>query len=128
MRRVCKVRREQRTAKFDVGQKDIGGWCTLCQHKETEERVQLEWRNQEIPRGMRFTNADPRYAGRDDNTQGGDMVMTMEKITQMISYNVESNDNATWLWLTSEQMGFNLSSRGAEEGAGGAEGSDQSES
>ena len=75
---------------------------------------------------MLVTNADPRYAGRDDNTQGGDMVMTMEKITQMISYNVESNDNATWLWLTSEQMGFHLSTRGAEEGVRRAEGSDQS--
>jgi len=56
--------------KFDVGQKGIGGWCTLCQRKETEKRAQLEWRNQKIPRGMRLTSADPRYASRDDDKQG----------------------------------------------------------
>ena len=80
---------------------------------------------------MRFTNADPRYAGRDDDKQGDDTIMTMEKVRQMISYNAELNDDATWLWLTSEQMGFNISTGGAEpaeEGVRRAEGSDQSES
>ena len=44
----------------------------------------------------------------------------------MISYNAELNDDATWLWLTSEQMGFHLSTGGAEEGVRRVEGSDQS--
>ena len=77
---------------------------------------------------MRFTNADPRYAGKDDDKQGGDTIMPKEKIGQMNSYNAELNDNTTWQWLTSEQMGFHLSTRRAEEGERRAEGFDQSES
>ena len=88
----------------------------------------MEWRHQKIPLGMRFTNTDPRYAGRDDDKQGGDTIMTMERVRKMISYNAELNDDATRLWLTLEQMGFHLSTRGAEEGVTRAEGSDQRES
>ena len=73
---------------------------------------------------MRFTNADPRYAGRDDDKQGGDTIMTMKKVRQMISYNAKQNDDNTWRWLTSEQMGFHLSIGGAEEGVKRAEWSD----
>ena len=74
---------------------------------------------------MRFTNADPRYAGREDDKQGGDTIMTMERVKEMISYNAELKNDATRLWLTSEQTGFHLSTRGAEEGVRRAEGSDQ---
>jgi len=70
---------------------------------------------------MLFTNADPRYTGRDDDKIRGDTIMTMEKVRQMISYNAELNDNVTWLWLTSEQMGFHLSTRRAEGGKRGEE-------
>jgi len=55
-----------------------------------------------------FTNADPRYAGRLDNRQGDDTIVTMERVTETISFNAELVDESTWLWLTSEQMGFPL--------------------
>ena len=72
---------------FSTDQKVIGGWCTRCQCKGTRKKAQLDRRNQKIPLGMRFTNADPRYAGRDDNKQGSDTIMTMERVREMISHN-----------------------------------------
>jgi len=57
---------------------------------------------------MIFTNADPRYTGRLDDKQGGDTIVTMERVIEAIAFNVELVDESTWLWLTSEQMGFPL--------------------
>ena len=50
--------------------------------------------------GMRFTNADPTYAGRDDDKQGDDTIMTTERLGEIISSNAGLNDDTTWLWLT----------------------------
>ena len=55
-----------------------------------------------------FTNADLRYAGRLDDKRGGDTVVTMERVREAIAFNAELADESTWLWLTSEQMGFPL--------------------
>ena len=57
---------------------------------------------------MIFTNVDPRYAGRLDDKQGGDTIMTMKRVREAVAFNVELADESTWLWLTSEQMGFLL--------------------
>jgi len=57
---------------------------------------------------MIFTNAYPRYAGRLDDKQGGDTIVTMERVREAIAFNAELADESTWLWLTSEQMGFPL--------------------
>jgi len=36
---------------------------------------------------MIFTNADPRYAGRLDDKQGGDTIVTMERVREAIAFN-----------------------------------------
>jgi len=64
---------------------------------------------------MIFTNADPRYAGRLDDKQGGDTIMTMERVREAIAFNAELADESTWLWLTSVQMGFPLRPTGGGE-------------
>ena len=65
---------------------------------------------------MIFTNADPRYAGRFDNKQGGDnIIVTRERVREAIAFNAEWADESTWLWLTSEQMGFPLRPTGGGE-------------
>ena len=64
---------------------------------------------------MIFTNLDPRHAGRLDDKQGGDNVMTMERLREAITFNAELVDESTWLWLTLEQMGFPLRATGAGE-------------
>jgi len=56
--------------------------------------------------GMIFTNADPRYAARLDDKQGGDTIVTMERVREAIALNAELADESTWLWPTSEQIGF----------------------
>ena len=62
--------------------------------------------------GMIFTNANPRYAGRLNDKQGGDTIMTMERVTEAIAFNAELTDKSTGLWPTSEQMGFFLKPTG----------------
>ena len=52
--------------------------------------------------------ADPRFAGRLDGKQGGDTIIMMERVGEAIAFNEELADESTWLWLTSEQMGFLL--------------------
>ena len=76
---------------------------------------------------MIFTNADPRYAGRLDDTQGGDTIVTMERVREAIAFNVELADESTWLWLTSQQMGFPLRPTGGEEHEERAEDLDSSQ-
>jgi len=77
--------------------------------------------------GIIFTNADPRYAGRLDDKQGGDTIVTMERVRKAIAFNVELADESTWLWLTSEQMGFPLRPTGGGEHEERAEDLDSSQ-
>jgi len=46
--------------------------------------------------GMIFTNADPRYVGRLDDKQGGDTIVTMERVRVAIAFNAELADESTW--------------------------------
>jgi len=76
---------------------------------------------------MIFTHADPRYAGRLDDKQGDDTIVTMERVKEAITFNVELTDEPTWLWLTSEQMGFPLRPTGGGEHKERAEDLDSSQ-
>ena len=64
---------------------------------------------------MIFTHADLRYVGRLDDKQGSDTIMTMDRVRAAITFNVELADESTWLWLTSQQMGFPLRPTGGGE-------------
>jgi len=76
---------------------------------------------------MIFTNADPRYAGRSDDKQGGDTIVTMERVREAIAFNAELADESTWLWLTWEQMDFPLRLTGGGEHEEKAENLDSSQ-
>jgi len=52
-----------------------------------------------------FTNADPRYAGKLDDPQGGDTTMLMQQVREVMTANQEVTDESSWIWLTSQQMG-----------------------
>jgi len=65
--------------------------------------------------GMVFTNADPRYAGKLDDPQGGDATMLMQQVREVMTVNQEMTDESSWIWLTSEQMGVPLRSEFANE-------------
>ena len=45
--------------------------------------------------GMIFTDADSRYAGRLDDKQGGDTLVTMERVRQAITFNAELVNEST---------------------------------
>jgi len=77
--------------------------------------------------GMIFTNANPRYAGRLDDKQGGDTIVTMERVREAIAFNAELADESTWMWFTSEQMGFPLRPTGGAEHEERAEGLESSQ-
>ena len=69
----------------------------------------------ERPEGIVFTNADPRYAGKLDDPQGGDATILMQQVREVMTVNQEMTDESSWIWLTSEQMGFSLQSEFANE-------------
>ena len=50
-----------------------------------------------------------------DNKQGGDTIVMMERVREAIVCNVELADKSTWLWFTSEKMGFSLRLTGGGE-------------
>jgi len=62
-----------------------------------------------------FTNADPRYAGKLDDPQGGDTVILMQQVREVMTVNQEMKDESSWIWLTSDQIGFPLRSDFANE-------------
>ena len=70
------------------------------------------------PHSIVFTNADPRYAGKLDDPQGGDATMLMQQVREVMTVNQEMTDEASETWLTSEQMGFPLRSEFANENHG----------
>jgi len=55
--------------------------------------------------GIIFTNADPRYAGRLDDKQVDDTIVTIKRVREATAFKTRLADDSTWLWLTSEQMG-----------------------
>jgi len=71
--------------------------------------------NGKRPEGIVFTNADPRYAGKLDDPQGGDATMLMQQVRKVMMVNQEMTDESGWIWLTSEQIGFPLWSEFANE-------------
>jgi len=72
------------------------------------------------PEGIIFTNADPRYAGKLDDVQGGDTTMLMQQVREVMTDNQNMEDKSNWIWLTSEQMGFPLRSKFTHENHGEA--------
>jgi len=88
-----------------------GGKCLACKGGSRA----LNQNPQQPLIGMIFTNADPRYAGRLDDKQGGDTIATMERVREAIAFNAELADESKWLWLTSEQMSFPLRPTGRGE-------------
>ena len=77
------------------------------------------------PEGIVFANADPRYAGKLDDMQGGDTTMLMQQVREVMTVNQEMTDESSWIWLTLEQMGFPLQSEFANENHGEAGSSKQ---
>jgi len=100
-----------------------GGECLACKggSRTTNQN------SQQPLIGMIFTNADPRYAGRLNDKQGGDTIVTIERVREAIAFNAELADESTWLWLTSEQTGFPLRPIGGGEHEEGAEDLDSSQ-
>jgi len=75
--------------------------------------------------GIVFTNANPRYAGKIDDPQGGDKTMLMQQVREVITVNQELEDESSWIWLTSEQMGLPMQPEFAKENHGEAGSSKQ---
>jgi len=99
-----------------------GGECLACKGGSRTTNLKPQY----TLIGMIFTNVDPRYAGRLDDKQGGETVVTMKRVGEAIAFNLELADESTWLWLTSEQTGFPLRPTGGGEHEERVEDSDSS--
>ena len=45
--------------------------------------------------GIIFTNADPRYAGRLDDKQGGDTIVTIKRVREATAFRTRLSDDST---------------------------------
>jgi len=61
--------------------------------------------------GIVFTNADPRYAGKLDDPQGGDTTMLMQQRREVMTVNQEMEDESNWIWLWGFRCGRDLRTR-----------------
>jgi len=52
------------------------------------------------PEGIVFTNANPQYAGKVDDPQGGDTTMLMQQVREVMTVNQDMTDESSWIWLT----------------------------
>jgi len=75
--------------------------------------------------GIVCTNAHPRYARKLDDPHGGDTTIRMEQVKEVIMANHDIEDESSWIWLTSERMGFLLRSEFASENQGESGSSEQ---
>ena len=67
------------------------------------------------PDGIVFTNADPRYARKRDDLQGGYTTVLMQQVREVMTVNQEMADESSWIWPTLKQMEFLLRSEFANE-------------
>jgi len=81
---------------FHKTQLGRGGRCLAC--KGGIRTTNLKPQQPLI--SMIFTNADPRYAGRLDDKQGGDIIVMTERVREAIAFHADLADESTWLWLT----------------------------
>ena len=63
------------------------------------------------PEGIIFTNADPRYAGKLDDPQGGDATMLMQQVREVMTVNQEMTDESSWIWLNVGADGVSVAVR-----------------
>ena len=79
----------------------VTGKCLACKGgSRTNRTTNLKPQQPLIAGDMIFITADPRYSGRFDDNQGGDTIVTMERVRKAIAFNAELTDESTWLWLT----------------------------
>jgi len=66
--------------------------------------------------GMISTNADPRYAGRLDDKQGGDTIVTMERVREAIECGVGGRVNMVVEHIRANGLSLETDRRGGERG------------
>ena len=49
--------------------------------------------------GIVFTNADPQYAGKIDDPQGGDTTMLMQQVREVMTVIQELENKSSGIWL-----------------------------
>jgi len=73
----------------------------------------------------RFYQCRSTICRKVDDPQGGVATMLMQQVREVMTVSQEMADESSWIWLTSEQMGFPLRSEIANENHGESESSKQ---
>ena len=58
--------------------------------------------------GLLLSTADPRYVGRGDDVNGGDVIFDCEEIRSLLRSAATIAKESTTLWLTTQEMGWAL--------------------
>jgi hypothetical protein len=55
--------------------------------------------------------SDPRYITTGDNSNEGDMLLTMSQVREIIIKKDQSEEGTAMFWLTTTEMGFSLTEK-----------------
>ena len=74
---------------------------SLFENPGFRSSMRHECKKQMKPEGTRldgivFTNADPRYAGKFDDLQGGDTTMLRQQVREVMTINQDIEDESSW--------------------------------
>jgi hypothetical protein len=64
--------------------------------------------NEHLLYGLKMRAADPRYITNGDNSNRGDVLLTMAQVRELITKKDQSEDGIATVWLTTTEMGFSL--------------------
>ncbi len=66
---------------------------------------------EQLSYGLRMRAADPRYITTGDDSNGGDMLLTMAQVRELIIKKDQSEEGTATVWLTTTEMGFSLTEK-----------------
>ena len=64
--------------------------------------------NEKLSYGLKMRAADPRYISNGDDSNRGDVLLTMAQVREPITQKDQSEEGISTVWLTTTEMGFSL--------------------
>ena len=73
---------------------------------ETQNDSDDNGSNKQLSYGLKLRAADPRYITNGDDSNRGDMLLSMAQVRELISRKEQSEEGVATVWLTTAEMGI----------------------
>ena len=98
----CRELRDVDQFAFEKGRRQAR--CEQCMQKTVKKR-KVEARGA-AREGVVCMTSDPRYAGREDERSGGDVLLDAGRLWQVLEAMIALEESEMIVWLTSKEMGY----------------------